>query len=143
QRVDPARNRVWVLGSHGLFLLDTRTGTLVQLKLPLWPYGCPPDLALGPDGEAVVSNSIIPVLWRIDPETLAVTVHKVALDADTDKNVGFSGIVYSAEHGAYLAVNEAHGSLWQIDRSLRKSWKIARLTPVRGACSLALPRGAE
>jgi len=78
QRSDPVRQRVWILGSQGLFLQDRSAGTLVEVALPSWqwvdePYGCPPDLALGPDGEAVVSSNIVPVLWRIDPKTLAVT----------------------------------------------------------------------
>src|SRR5262245_34519221 len=69
QRSDRARNRVWILSAHGLSLHDVRAGRLVEVTLPSWqwvdtPYGCPPDLAIGPDGEAVVSSSIVPVLWR-------------------------------------------------------------------------------
>ena len=147
QRSDPVRQRVWILGSQGLFLQDRSAGTLVEVALPSWqwvdePYGCPPDLALGPDGEAVVSSNIVPVLWRIDPETLAVSVHEIALDADQDKDVGFIRLAYSADHGAWFAVSETHGSLWEIDRSLGKGRKIARLAPIRETCGVALPRGA-
>lgn len=147
KRSDRARDRIWILDSDGLFLQERNTAKLMEVPLPSWqwvdtPYSCPPDLAVGPDGEAVVSSNIVPTLWRIDPETLAVTTHEVVLDADTDKDIGFSRLVYSVELGAYLAVNEAHGSLWQVDRSLGRGWKIARFTPVRDACSDALPRGA-
>jgi hypothetical protein len=147
QRHDPTRNRVWMLSPEGVFLQDRSTGKLVEVPLPSWQwvdalYGCPPDLAVGPNGEAVVSSNIVPVLWRIDPETLAVTVHELVLDADKEKDIGFTGLVYSAEHGAYFAASEAHGSLWQIDPLLRQGRKIERLNPAREACSVELPRGA-
>ena len=145
RRHDPARNRVWILSSEGMFLQDRNTGKLVDVPLPSWQwvdalYGCPPDLAIGPNGEVVVSSNIVPVLWRIDPETLTVTLHELVLDADKEKDVGFTGLVYSAERGVYFAISEAHGSLWQIDPLLRQGRKIQRLQPAREACSVELPR---
>jgi hypothetical protein len=147
ERSDPARSRVWILNSQGVFLYNASTGNLVEVTLPSWqwvdvPYSCPPDLALGPEGEAVVSSNIVPVLWRIDPDTLAVSMHALALDADAQKDVGFTELVYSAQHGAYLASSATHGSLWQIDPFLREGRKVAQLTPVHDTCSAALPRGA-
>ena len=148
QRHDLARNRVWTLNSQGVFLYQVGTGKLVEVSLPSWqwvdaPYACPPDLALGPGGEALVTSNVVPVLWRIDPRTLAVSMHELALDADNDKDVGFSGLVYSAEHSSFFAVSEVHGSLWQIDPSLRKGRKVARTELKRGACGIAVPRGTE
>jgi len=148
QRDDPARGRVWILNSQGVFVYHTATGKLVEVTLPSWQwvhptYACPPDLAIGPNGEAVVTSNVVPVLWRIDPRTLAVSVHPLALDADNDKDVGFSGLVYSAEHSAFFAVSEVHGSLWRIDPSLRKGRKVALTEPRREACGVAVPRGTE
>ena len=100
-QVDPARNRVWSLSRDGVFLHDRATPEkIVAVRLPGWhwagaPYSCLPDLALGPKGEAVITSDVVPTLWRIDPETLAVSVHRLALDADTDKDVGFTGLVYA------------------------------------------------
>jgi hypothetical protein len=105
------------------------------------PYGSLPDLALGPRGEAVVTSNVVPTLWRIDPETLAVSVHALALDSDTDKEVGFSGLVYSPGHEAFFAVSDAHGSLWRIDPQLETARKIWLSAPVTRAFGLAvLPR---
>lgn len=87
---DPARSRVWSLTTEGLFVHDVRTPErIVEVALPSWSwvhaeYGCPPDLALGPGGEAVVTSNVVPILWRIDPETLAVSVHELVLDSDTN-----------------------------------------------------------
>ena len=52
--------------------------------------------------------------WRIDPETLTVSKHEPVLNADTDKDVGFTGLVYSAEEDAFFAVSD-FGALWRID----------------------------
>lgn len=148
-QVDASRNRVWFLTEEGVFLYDALRPQRVAFNLPglMWagaPYGCLPDLALGPKGEVVVTSDIAPTLWRIDPETLAVSVHPLALDADLDKDVGFSGLVYSARQGAFFAVSHHHGTLWRIDSQLQSARKIPLTAPVRGACSLT-PRahGAE
>ncbi len=142
-QVDAARNRVWFLTGEGVFFYDAAKPEKIAVPLPGWlwanaPYGCLPDLALGPRGEAVITSNVVPTLWSIDPETLAVGVHELALDADTDKDVGFSGLVYSPEHAAYFAVSDPQGSLWKIDRQLTTAQKIRLSAPVPKACGLAL-----
>ena len=137
-----AAEQTWVLNADGVYLQQARKAR-VEIKLPEWqwahePYACPPALAIGPRGEALVTSNVQPVLWKIDPKTLAVTVHSLELDADTDKDVGFSGLVYSARDGAYFAVSELHGTLWRIDPLLRRAQKIALSAPVRGACSVSM-----
>jgi hypothetical protein len=141
-QVDPARGRIWWLTRDGVFLHDVTRPQRVAVALPGWqwlgaPYGCLPDLALGPQGEAVVTSDVVPTLWRIDPDTLAASVHPLALETDTDKDVGFSGIVYSPEHDAFFGVSGAHGSLWTIDRALTRARKVALDSPVRQACRVA------
>ena len=59
-------------------------------------------LALGPSGEAVVTSNAVHFLWRIEPQTLAVSVHELSFDSDTDREVGFVAIAYSAD-GKYFA----------------------------------------
>jgi hypothetical protein len=144
-QMDLARNRMWVLTHDRVFLYDISTPkTIVEVNLPAWQwvdtqYSCLPDLALGPKGEAVVTSNVVPTLWRIDPETLAVSVHELALDADRDRDVGFSGLAYSVEHGAFLAVSDVHGSLWRIDPLLRRGQKIQLSEPIRKACGIVVP----
>ena len=139
QRDDPARGRVWILNPQGVFFYNTGTGKLVKVTLPSWqwvdtPYACPPDLAIGPNGEAVVTSNVVATLWRIDPDSLAVSVHQLVLDADNDKDVGFSGLRYSTEHGVFFAASAVHGSLWRIDPLLRKGQKVPFMGPVRESC---------
>jgi hypothetical protein len=145
-QVDAARNRIWWISGDRVYLHDAAMPKRIELTLPNWmwvgaPYSCPPDLALGPNGEVVISSNILPTLWRIDPETLAVSEHPLALDADTDKDVGFSGLTYSAGHAAFFAVSGVHGSLWRIDPRLRRAQKVALSAPISNACGLAAQSG--
>ena len=118
------RRRLWLLTREGVAVTDAG-GQTVEVPLPGWlvvapPYGCPADLALGPSGEAVVTRTSCH-RWRIDPETLAVSVHPLALDPDAGKDIGFSRLVYSSEEHAFFAVADHHGSLWRIDPELSQA----------------------
>jgi hypothetical protein len=139
-----AAERSWVIDSGELFLQEAGKPRRA-VALPGWhwagePYACAPAVATGPRGEVVVTSNVSPVLWKIDPRTLAVSVHRLELDADTDKDVGFSGLVYSQRDGAWFAVSELHGSMWRIDPLLRRAQKVALSEPVRGSCALSLRR---
>ena len=143
-RSQPERARAWVIDGKGLFLEEGRKPRRA-IHLPDWQwagerYACAPDIAFGPRGEVVVTSNVLPVLWKIDPTTLAVSVHRVELDADTDKDVGFSGLVYSERNGAYFAVSELHGSLWRIDPLLRRAQKVSIEGHARGACAVSVQR---
>ena len=142
-QIDPERNRVWFLTQQGVFVYDVSRPERVAVSLPGWvwvraPYSCLPDLALGPKGEALVTSNSVPTLWRIDPDTLAVSVHPLVVDADTEKDVGFSALVYSQQHGAFLAASYSHGSLWRIDPLLERAQKVPLSAPIPEACGLAV-----
>lgn len=143
-RSQPDRGRTWVIDANRLFLEEARKPRRA-VALPGWQwasdaYACAPDIAISPRGEAVVTSNVLPVVWKIDPDTFAVSVHRLQLDADADKDVGFSGLVYSERNGAYFAVSELHGSVWRIDPLLRRAQKVALAEPVRGACAVSIER---
>jgi len=139
-QLDAVRNRVWLLTREGVAIYDAAApDRIVQVQVPGWhfagePYGCLPDLALGPKGEAVISSDVVPVLWRIDPETRAVTRHEPQLDADTNKDVGFTVLSYFPARGAYLAVSGRDGTVWRIDRELRIAHRLVRQVPREEDC---------
>ena len=146
-QVDEARGRVWILTRSGVVVIDvTAPHPIRRVPLPDWmwagePFGCLPDLALGPKGEALVSSDVEPTLWRVDPDTLQVSRHALALDADTDKDIGFSELQYAAGENAYFAVSTFHGSVWRIDASLGRAQKVAQAAaPARVCRSGATPR---
>jgi len=135
-QVDRAHDRAWTLTRDDV-VVRAASGRKIVARLALegwiWagePWSCAPDLALGPRGEAVVTSDVLPVLWRIDPQTLAVTRHELALDADQGRDVGFSEIAWSPRHAAYFAVS-AQGSRWRIDARLMRAEKIATTSPAR------------
>ena len=127
---DPARDRAWALTLSGVDLYEFKTRRMIRhIALPGWswvgePYGCAPDLAIGPNGEALISSDVQPTLWRVHPGTLEVTRHVLVLDQDQDKDAGFSHLAYSAKHGAFVAVSSFYGSRWMIDASLKTARKI-------------------
>jgi hypothetical protein len=139
-QADEARGRIWVLTRSGVVIFDaTSSRPIRRVPLPGWvwagePYGCLPDLALGPKGEAVVSSDVVPTLWRIDPETLEVSEHALALDSDTDKDIGFSELEYSRGQNAYFGVSTLDGSVWRIDPLLGRAQKVAQAAPPARAC---------
>lgn len=143
--LDPLRQRVWSLTVEGVSVSNVRAAVINVVPLPGWtwadePWSCMPDMALGPRGEAVVTSNVVPVVWRIDPETLAVSEHPLILDADADKDLGFTGLTYSREHGAYFAVSGPHGTLWKIDSDLTHAKKVALAVAMHGACGIAISR---
>jgi hypothetical protein len=130
------RDRVWELRRDGVLVIDAAAPAKL-VALDGWqsaaePYACPSTLALGPEGEAVVTSNVLPILWRIDAKTLAVSVQPLALDADADKDVGFSALAWSSADKAFLGVSSVDGSLWKIDAHLGRGKKVARVAPSRG-----------
>jgi len=143
---DEQRHQTWVLKRDGVYLHDAGTRALkARFELPGWiyarpAYACAPDIALDAQGAAVISSNAVPMLWRIDPVTHAVSVHQPVLDADSDKDFGFSGLVYAPDQAAFFATGASHGSLWRIDPRLRRAQKIPLSAPVTGACGLVRER---
>jgi hypothetical protein len=143
--VDAIRSRIWVLTLDGIALYEASTGEEVaQIPLPGWlwvdeQYACPPDLAIGPNGEAVISSNVVPALWRVDPVTLAASKHDLAIEDDEGRDIGITALAYSAQQGAYFAVSPSHGSLWRIDPLLRRAQSIPLSAPLPKACGLAIP----
>jgi hypothetical protein len=143
---DATRNQYWLLQRDGVYLYDATTQALKKrYELPGWlyvrqHYACAPDLAIDARGAVVISSNVAPLLWRVDPAKAEVTTHEIALDADNDKDVGFSGLVYAADQGAFFAVSSVQGSLWRIDSLLRKAQKIPVSTSLKNTCGVALDR---
>ena len=128
-RLDRSKGRVWSLVPEGVAVRSAGASKAVVVELPGWIVAdltdsCPPDIALGPKGEAVITSNVVPTLWRVDPDTLAVTVHPVALEAEGGRDVGFTSLVYSVPHGAYFAVSHAHGAVWKINTTLTRGQKV-------------------
>jgi hypothetical protein len=136
--VDAAMQRSWWL-TRDAVLLHSAAQPKKVVALPGWLWvgspHCPPDLALGPNGEAVVTSNVVPTLWRIDPKTLAVSVHELKLDSDTDRDVGFVALAYSAEQAAFLAYSEDQRSVWKIDLQLTRATKVSNVALIRGRCA--------
>jgi hypothetical protein len=123
------RTHSWQLTGEGIVLHKAGSREPVRVSLPGWlwagaPYGCGPALAMGPLGEAVVTSDVVPLLWRVDPDSLSVSMHAPKLDRDMDKDMGFATLSYSIEQGAFIAISGLDGSRWKIDARLGNAERI-------------------
>lgn len=127
-QVDAARERSVWLTRDGV-QIHSAAARPVQVDLPGWSYAgapyCAPGIALGPSGEVLITSNVVPTVWRIDGETLAVTTHALALDVDRDKDVGFAAVIYSADESAFIAYSQTQRSVWKIDSSLKTATRVA------------------
>jgi hypothetical protein len=147
-QVDPGRDRSWWLTRDGV-LLHSAAQPKKFIALPGWIWAdephCPPGIAIGPNGEAVVTSNAVSMIWRIDPQTLAVSVHELDLGKDAGRDVGFVALAYSAEQAGYFAYSANQPAVWKIDRHLARASRVAdvdfgrmrspRVPSPRGACA--------
>jgi len=131
QQLDPAHNRAWTLTLEGVVVRGRPGSPSNRVALPDWiwadpSYACPPGLAIGPRGEAVITSNVTPTVWRVHTETLTVTVHHVRLPDGEQREVGFSAIAYVPELNAYVAASDVQGSVWRIERDLTRATQLAQ-----------------
>jgi hypothetical protein len=140
-RADQQSGRAWVLGRETVSVHESLGGReLARVALPGWLFvdpdlACPPDLALDAAGDAYVSSNVVPVLWRIDGRSFEVTRIELALDADQDRDVGFSALSVAAD-GSLLAASTLAGSLWGIDARAATGAKLLAFEAQAGVCEL-------
>lgn len=143
QRNDPARGRLWVLTRDGMDVYESlQRRKLAHFEIPGWtwvhePYACAPDFALGPKGEVVITSNVMATLWRVDPESLAISRHEIAVEPGTGREFGFTGLTYSSSRGAYYGVAALDGSVWRIDPQLRVAREPALSVSSARACGQA------
>lgn len=139
-QMDAGRNRLWVLERDAVYLFDAATRRLIKrVELPDWSFAgesfsCAPDLALAPSGAALVTSNVTPTIWEIDPQLLVVRQHRLSLDADNDKDVGFTGLAFSVNGEKLFGVSALLGSVWTIDLARDSAHKVPLSKPVHGAC---------
>ena len=134
-----AGNDTWSLGRDGVVTPSAASKRVIQLPGWHWAderYACPPALAVGPQGEALVTSNVVPTLWKVDALTLRVTAHPLELDSDRDKDVGFSSLRYVPGEDVWIAFSAAHGSTWLIDAGLTRARKLAGAPAGRTQCAV-------
>ena len=137
-RTKSVAQATWQLHHEGVVVQAPGRKEIVILPDWTWvgeSHACAPALAVGPRGEILVTSNVLASVWKVDPHTLAVTVHRLELDSDRDKDVGFSTLRYSPDEQAWLAFSAVHGSTWRIDPALTQAKKIAYNPERRMTCA--------
>jgi hypothetical protein len=119
-RIDVARHRTWILATDGLYVHENGSDAApARIRLPGWMHlaraqACPPAIALGNDGTAMVSSNAVPTLWRIDASGTRVERMEIGLVPDDRRDLGFASLQFEGTDivNATAAVD---GSRWRID----------------------------
>jgi len=129
-QVDASRNLAWVLKRDAVYLYDVPKKTLIKrIELPDWsfagePFSRAPDLALAPTGAALVTSNVVPTIWEINPGDLTVRQHRLSLDADNDKDVGFTGLAFGPDGRDLIGTSSTLGSAWRLNLDARTAHKL-------------------
>ena len=127
-RVDLQRGRYWVLGDDGVSVYGAADKRLIRkIVLPGWNVAGflgLPDMVLDRTGGALISSNIIPMLWRIDPDSFQVTRIGITLQTKENWDVGFTGLAFAAD-GTLFGVTALTASLWTIKPGEAKATPIA------------------
>jgi len=113
-----ARGRLWTAGGYdgSLFVYATEPWELLaKLDVASRP-SCVNDIAFGLDGAAYVTDSFVPTLFRVDPDTLVLGSF-CDLDANGvpwPEGLNFNGIVLTADQRHLVACQTNTGRYWQI-----------------------------
>ncbi len=140
-RVDIQRGRYWVLGNDDVSVYSVSDKRLIRkIVLPGWNVAGflgLPDMALDRTGTAMISSNIVPMLWRIDPDSFKVTRIDITLQTKEKWDVGFTGLAFAAD-GTLFGMTAMTSSLWTIEPDKGKATPIelSVLAPVRGEHTL-------
>jgi hypothetical protein len=145
-RLDPDRNRLWVLGVDRVELYDAAGEKLVR-RIPLpdrfvADVVCTPDLALDRSGGVLISDNIQPRLWRIDSGDFALTEHPLRLVGKEHWDIGFGALLFASKD-RLLGVTASGGALWSIDIGSGTARQVELDALVPDACPLLSPAAAQ
>jgi hypothetical protein len=119
-RIDEARQRTWVLATDGLYVHEHGSAAVpARIRLPGWMHltraqACPPAIALGNDGTAMVSSNAVPTLWHIDAGSARVERIEIGLVPGDRRDLGFASLQFAGTDIAN-ATAASDGSRWRID----------------------------
>ncbi len=131
-RPDIQRGRYWVLGHDHVHIYSTTDKRLIQkIVLPGWNVAGflgVPDMVLDRSGAAWISSNIVPMLWRIDPDSFNVTRIDITLQTKENWDVGFTGLAFAAD-GTLFGVTASTASLWTLKPDESKATPISLSPP--------------
>jgi superoxide dismutase, Cu-Zn family len=113
-----SKGRLWAAGGYdgSLFVYATEPWELLaKLDVGRRP-SCVNDLAFGRDGGAYVTDSFVPTLFRVDPDSLTLEsfCDLEALGVPWPEGLNFNGIVLTADQRHLVACQTNTGRYWRI-----------------------------
>jgi hypothetical protein len=140
-RLDAKGKRIWVLASGSLTLYDDDS-LLLSRRIPIAALmqhsseHCLPDMTLDHIGNVLISSAMQASLMRVDAQSFEVTQHNFQVDADHNKDFGFSALAFAGRDHTLYAASATTGALWKLDLAHNQATKLPLSQPVYGACAL-------
>lgn len=116
-KLDP-QGRLWAAGGHDgtAYVYETADRTLLgRLDVGARP-SCINDIAFGPGGEAYVTDSFVPLLFRAAGDPLAIEpwIDLVEQGVPWSDGLNLNGIVLTADRRHLVACQTNLGRFWQV-----------------------------
>jgi Cu-Zn family superoxide dismutase len=113
-----AQGRLWAAGGYdgSLFVYSVKPWELLaKLDVGSRP-SCVNDIAFGPDGAAYVTDSFVPTLFRVEPNSLTLEsfCDLQAHGVPWPEGLNFNGIVLTADQRHLVACQTNTGRYWRI-----------------------------
>lgn len=113
------RGRLWAAGGYEgvLWVYDLAARALLARMDTRTRPSCVNDIAFGPDGEAYVTDSLIPALFRADgdPVTLRPWVDLAAQGVPWPEGLNLNGIVLTPDRRHLVACQTNLGRFWRVE----------------------------
>ena len=114
-----SRGRLWVAGGYAgtLYVYDLRHRTLLARGDVGARPSCVNDIAFGPDGTAYVTDSLVPVLFRADPESLELKPWAKLAEQGVPwpDGLNLNGIVAAPDGRHLIACQTNLGRFWRLE----------------------------
>jgi len=124
-----SEGRLWAAGGYdgtlSVYDLASR-GLIARLAVDERP-SCVNDIAFGPDGEAYVTDSFVPLLFRVAGEPLAIEpwIDLGEQGVPWAEGLNFNGIVLAPDRGHLVICQTNLGGLWQVSIEDREVSELA------------------
>jgi len=151
-KIDPSHERLWVIAPDAVYIYDLKTNTLLQKNVLTNIINVQSsllnDLSLDQDGNAYITDSYNPYIFRIDGKTLQMSnwldvSQTIPFGQQNGVAFNLNGIVITPNEKYLLTLKTNDGSLWKIDIAKRTISQVQLSEPVTFGDGITWQSGKE
>jgi len=136
--VDDKRNRLWVVGHDAIYIYNLQSNELIKKNnlrdLGVFKASFLNDIVLDDIGNAYITDSFSPNLFKVDGETLMMSqfmeLKGVPYGTINKSPWNLNGIVITPDQKSLLIAQTNDGSLWKVNLAEKRVSKLVLSKPV-------------